>query len=106
MIKTSREIIRGKVSDAEASKMVLYTLPHVVTLRTDLQTGLVKLLYGESVDVSAVMVDDFSRQVVTVMNGHCESERVVTFGTAESFDGLEGFTDTSMNINERGKDNF
>lgn len=73
MIRTSREVIEGRIPDENAKRMILYTLPHVVTLRTDLQTGLIKLLYGESVDVSAVMVDDFNMQVVTVMNGHCEA---------------------------------
>ena len=72
MISTSRMVIAGKFTPEESSKIMLYTLPHVISTRTDLQTGLVKLLYGDSVDVSAVMINDLTGEIVTCMNGHQE----------------------------------
>ncbi|MFX1450638.1 MAG: hypothetical protein ACFFCM_07350, partial [Promethearchaeota archaeon] len=72
MILTSRKVIDGRIPPDKAEKTVLYTLPHVISLRCTLQTGLIKLLYGTSVDVTAVMVDDFNWQVVTAFNGHME----------------------------------
>ena len=70
MIQTSKKVIDGVIPDDEADKICLYTLPHVISLISTLQTGLVKLLYGEEVDVTAVMVDDFNWEVVTCFNGH------------------------------------
>ncbi|MHA1298838.1 MAG: hypothetical protein ACTSO9_05280 [Candidatus Helarchaeota archaeon] len=72
MIQTSKKVIEGEIPINDADKILLYTLPHVISLISSLQTGLVKLLYGESVDVTAVMVDDFNWRVVTCMNGHME----------------------------------
>ncbi|NHI92042.1 MAG: hypothetical protein EAX96_06025 [Candidatus Lokiarchaeota archaeon] len=72
MISTSRLVVSGKFTQEETSKMMLYTLPHVISTRTDLQTGLVKLLYGDSVDVTAIMLNDLTGHVVTCMNGHEE----------------------------------
>ncbi len=72
MIQTSRKVIDGEVPTEDADRILLYTLPHVISLISSLQTGLIKLLYGESVDVTAVMVDDFNWQIVTCMNGHQE----------------------------------
>jgi len=72
MITTSRMVLNGKFTTEQATKMMLYTLPHVISTRTDLQTGLVKLLYGDSVDVTAVMVNDLTGEIVTAMNGHQE----------------------------------
>ncbi|NVM03394.1 MAG: hypothetical protein HWN67_13770 [Candidatus Helarchaeota archaeon] len=72
MILTSRKVIDGRIPPDKAEKTVLYTLPHIISLRSTLQTGFIKLLYGTSVDVTAVMVDDFNWQVVTAFNGHME----------------------------------
>ncbi|MHA1405456.1 MAG: hypothetical protein ACTSSI_16955 [Candidatus Helarchaeota archaeon] len=72
MIKTSRDVMTGKFTTDQASKMMLYTLPHVISTRADLQTGLVKLMYGDSVDVTAVMLNDINFELVTAMNGHQE----------------------------------
>ncbi|MHA1378255.1 MAG: hypothetical protein ACTSRG_07720 [Candidatus Helarchaeota archaeon] len=72
MIQTSRNVIEGEIPTEDADRILLYTLPHVISLVSSLQTGLIKLLYGESVDVTAVMVDDFNWRVVTCMNGHME----------------------------------
>ena len=72
MIQTSRKVIEGRISANKADKILLYTLPHVISLISTLQTGLIKLLYGQSVDVTACMVDDFNWKIVTCMNGHME----------------------------------
>lgn len=79
MISTSRMVIAGNFTPEQSSKIMLYTLPHVISTRTDLQTGLVKLLYGDSVDVSAVMMNDLTGEIVTCMNGHEDIALVMKF---------------------------
>lgn len=46
--------------------------PPVLTVRTDLQTGLVIMLYGQSVDVPFVVIDDTTQNVLFVLNAHLE----------------------------------
>lgn len=58
MIYTGKQIIEGAISPKDAERTVLYTVPHIVICRADLQVGTNKLLYGESTDVSYVVVDD------------------------------------------------
>ncbi|MHA1784234.1 MAG: hypothetical protein ACTSVY_11805, partial [Candidatus Helarchaeota archaeon] len=49
------------------------TIPHVITVRSDLQVGTNKLLYGESTDVSFAIVNDYTNELLFVFNGHLES---------------------------------
>ncbi|MHA1783984.1 MAG: hypothetical protein ACTSVE_02180, partial [Candidatus Helarchaeota archaeon] len=62
MIYTGKRILSGEISDAEAQKTFLYTIPHVITVRSDLQVGTNKLLYGESTDVSFAIVNDYTNE--------------------------------------------
>ncbi|MHC1592259.1 MAG: hypothetical protein ACXQS8_09245 [Candidatus Helarchaeales archaeon] len=72
MIYTGRKIISGDISKEEAEKTFLYTVPHVVTCRSDLQVGTNKLLYGDSVDVSFAIINDYTLEILFVFNGHLE----------------------------------
>ncbi|MHA1894735.1 MAG: hypothetical protein ACTSX4_09550, partial [Candidatus Helarchaeota archaeon] len=88
MITTSRMVIAGKFTPEQTSKIMLYTLPHVISTRADLQTGLVKLLYGDSVDVTAIMINDLTEEIVTCMNGHQEQGISVDWWTVSMKDDL------------------
>ena len=73
MIYTGKQILEGKISEDQATKMFLYTIPHVITVRSDLQVGTNKLLYGDSTDVSFAIVNDYTNELLFVFNGHLES---------------------------------
>ena len=73
MIYTGKQILEGKILEEDAMKMFLYTIPHVITVRSDLQVGTNKLLYGDSTDVSFAIVNDYTNQLLFVFNGHLES---------------------------------
>ncbi|MHA1311283.1 MAG: hypothetical protein ACTSQO_10170 [Candidatus Helarchaeota archaeon] len=73
MIFTGKKILSGEMSQEEAKKSVLYTVPHIISVRSDLQVGTNKLMYGDSTDVSFAIIDDFSSEILFVFNGHMES---------------------------------
>lgn len=73
MIFTGKKIMEGTIPEHDAQRTFLYTVPHIVICRADLQVGTNKLLYGESTDVSFVIVDDISQDILFVFNGHLES---------------------------------
>jgi hypothetical protein len=70
-IMTARDCIDGKLPNAEKT-MAYMLFPPVTTVRTDLQQGLSKLLYGDSIDISFVILYDLTSEVVFIFNGHCE----------------------------------
>ena len=70
-IQTAKNVIEGKIPNPE--KILSYAFfPPVITIREDLQTGTAKLLYGESVDTSFLVVDDNSREILFLLNTHIE----------------------------------
>ncbi len=73
MIFTGKQILQGNMSEEQAMKTFLYTVPHVITVRSDLQVGTNKLLYGDSTDVSFAIVNDYTNELLFVFNGHLES---------------------------------
>jgi len=70
-INLAKHVIENRVS--EPSKIMTYAFfPPVITIRSDLQQGTGKLLYGESNDISFVAVHDITREIFFVLNLHCE----------------------------------
>ncbi len=70
-IRTAKAVIEGEMSNPD--KVLAYAFfPPVITIREDLQTGTAKLLYGESVDTSFLVVDDDTREILFVLNTHIE----------------------------------
>ena len=70
-IETARNVIDGKIETPE--KLLAYAFfPPVITIRLDLQSGTAKLLYGESVDTSFLVVDDDTREILFMLNNHIE----------------------------------
>ncbi len=70
-ILTSKQVIDGTIKDPE--KVLAYAFfPPVITIREDLQTGTAKLLYGDSVDTSFLVVDDDTREMLFILNTHIE----------------------------------
>lgn len=73
MIFTGQKILSGEMPEKDAMKTFLYTVPHVIMCRSDLQVGTNKLLYGESCDVSFAIVNDYTHELLFVFNGHMEN---------------------------------
>ncbi|NHI94603.1 MAG: hypothetical protein EAX96_19080 [Candidatus Lokiarchaeota archaeon] len=73
MINTGKHLLQGKISEEESRKTFLYMIPHVITVRSDLQIGTNKLLYGDSTDVSFAIVNDYTNELLFIFNGHLES---------------------------------
>ena len=70
-IMTAREVLSGKIPNPSA--VLAYMLyPPTVTIRTDLQQGVMKLMYGESCDVSFVALHDNNAEIYALLNAHCE----------------------------------
>ncbi|MHA1232749.1 MAG: hypothetical protein ACTSRP_27430 [Candidatus Helarchaeota archaeon] len=70
-IMTSKDLIDGKLTEPE--KIITYTIfPPAVLTRSDLQQGTMKLLHGESIDCSFILVDDVSEEIFTIINCHME----------------------------------
>jgi len=70
-IMTAQDCIDGKL--AAPDKTMAYMLfPPITTVRTDLQQGLSKLLYGDSIDISFVILYDLTSEVIFIFNGHME----------------------------------
>ena len=66
-IMTSKELIDGKIKEPE--KVITYTIfPPAILTRSDLQQGAMKLLHGESIDSSFILVDDMSQKIFTIIN--------------------------------------
>ncbi|MHA1757342.1 MAG: hypothetical protein ACTSVV_11270, partial [Promethearchaeota archaeon] len=44
----------------------------------DLNQGTMKLLFGESTDVTFIVINDYSREIFFLLNCHQESHKVIT----------------------------
>ncbi|MDD1777423.1 MAG: hypothetical protein LUQ65_04580 [Candidatus Helarchaeota archaeon] len=73
MIYTGAKIQSGEIPPQDAERTMLYTVPHIITCRADLQVGSNTLLYGTSCDVSFAILDDFTYELLFIFNGHMES---------------------------------
>ncbi|MDD1776946.1 MAG: hypothetical protein LUQ65_02175 [Candidatus Helarchaeota archaeon] len=70
-ILAAKLVLEGKFKDP--SQVLAYAFfPPVITIREDLQTGTEKLLFGESVDTSFLVVDDDTRDILFILNCHIE----------------------------------
>ncbi|NVM04648.1 MAG: hypothetical protein HWN67_20155 [Candidatus Helarchaeota archaeon] len=70
-IISARDVIKGNIKNPD--KIMSYLMyPPLVSSRADLQQGMMKLLYGDSIDVSFVVLKDHTEEVVLILNGHLE----------------------------------
>lgn len=70
-IVTAKEVTEGRIKQPE--KIITEMLfPPSLEIRADLQQGCMKLLYGDSVDLSLVIIDDSEREIMGAINGHFE----------------------------------
>ncbi|MHA1294869.1 MAG: hypothetical protein ACTSR3_11355 [Candidatus Helarchaeota archaeon] len=70
-ILTAKKTIECRIKNPE--KILTYPMfPPLGCIRADLQQGTMKLLYGESADVSYIGIDDETEEINLIINGHVE----------------------------------
>ncbi len=70
-IRAAQEVISGKIGFPD--KMAAWSIfPPVVPLRGDLAQGTMKLMYGESIDISFICNLDTKNEIFFILNGHLE----------------------------------
>ena len=71
------------------SQTVSYFLfPPVISVRADLNQGLMKLLYGDSIDTSFVVINDANQEIFLILNCHSEDGIPVDWWVIEPDDEL------------------
>ena len=71
-IQTAKDVNAGKIKNPNRV-FTYFFFPPVLMIRSDLQAGATKLLYGESVDVSYIVLNDNMNEIAFVLNCHGES---------------------------------
>ncbi len=73
-IYTARDVVNGKIPDNRSDKTLTYAFfPVVLAIRSDLQQGIMKLLFGESADTTFLFLHDFNDgQAMFALNTHLE----------------------------------
>ncbi|MFX1299203.1 MAG: hypothetical protein ACFFD2_30620, partial [Promethearchaeota archaeon] len=71
-VQTAKKVIDGEINTPE-NVITTWFFPPVIYIRSDLQMGTTKLLYGNSTDITFVVVDDAQYDVGLIINGHMEN---------------------------------
>lgn len=73
-IYTARDVVSGKIPEQQADKILTYAFfPVVLAVRSDLQQGLMKLLFGDSADTTFLFIHDFQDgECMFALNTHLE----------------------------------
>ena len=73
-IYTARDVVDGKIPENKADKTLTYAFfPVVLAIRSDLQQGIMKLLFGESADTTFLFIHDFKDgEAMFALNTHLE----------------------------------
>jgi hypothetical protein len=73
-VYTARDVITGKIPDWQVDKILTYAFfPPVLAIRSDLQQGAMKLLFGESSDTTFLCIHDFKDgEAMFALNLHLE----------------------------------
>ncbi|MHA1129700.1 MAG: hypothetical protein ACTSRC_17100 [Candidatus Helarchaeota archaeon] len=73
-IYTANDIFKGKISEEHAKKTLTYAFfPPVLAIRSDLQQGTMKLLFGETCDTTFLFLHDFDDgECMFALNLHLE----------------------------------
>lgn len=73
-IYTARDVFDGKITEERANKTLTFAFfPVVLAIRSDLQQGTMKLLFGESADTTFLFIHDFEEgECLFALNLHLE----------------------------------
>ncbi|MHA1265957.1 MAG: hypothetical protein ACTSRS_12065 [Candidatus Helarchaeota archaeon] len=70
-INAAKLVLEGKVSDPTKLYSTWF-FPPLIYVRSDLQTGSTKLIYGDSTDITFLVMSDVTGQIELLINGHME----------------------------------
>ena len=71
-VQSAKKVISGEIKDPE-NVITTWFFPPVIYVRSDLQTGSTKLIYGDSTDITFVAINDFNYEPELLLNGHMEN---------------------------------
>lgn len=103
-IITAKKVLEDKIKKPE--QVLTYLLfPPVASIRTDLQQGTMKLLYGDSVDLSFIVMREAEEDIFFILSGHCEDGIPVDWWMAGADDELleRRHSKTGLKLNELPK---
>ena len=70
-VDSAKMVLNGQIEHPE-KVLTTWFFPPLVYVRSDLQMGSTKLIYGGSTDITFVVVNDFNQEVDLLINGHME----------------------------------
>lgn len=70
-VQTAKKVSSGEIADPE-NVLTTWFFPPVLYVRSDLQMGTTKLLYGNSTDITFLVVNDQNYEINLLINGHME----------------------------------
>ena len=71
-ILTAKEVIEGTISDPD-KRLAWAIFPPVIPLRADLTQGSTRLLFGDSMSVTFIVLNDMNQEIFFLFNGHIEN---------------------------------
>ncbi len=73
-IQCSKDTIDGIIKTDPEKTITYMFFPTITCTRVDLQQVTMKLMYGDSVDAAYVCINDYSMEILYILNVHGESE--------------------------------
>ncbi|NVM53904.1 MAG: hypothetical protein HWN66_09395 [Candidatus Helarchaeota archaeon] len=70
-VEAAKDVLDGKIKNPE-KVFSTWFFPPLIYVRSDLQMGTTKLIYGDSTDITFVVMADDTSQVELLINGHME----------------------------------
>ena len=70
-VEAAKKVMTGQITNP-AEIYTTWFFPPLIYVRSDLQTGSTKLLYGDSTDITFIVMKDSTASVELLINGHME----------------------------------
>lgn len=79
MFMHSKKLLEGKISQQEAKRIMNFFHPLFLTCRLDLINGLTNLLYGNSVNLNTILINDITLDITNYYERHLEQGIITEF---------------------------
>jgi hypothetical protein len=70
-VEAAKKVLDGKLEDP-TKVFSTWFFPPLIYVRSDLQTGTTKLIYGDSTDITFIVLSDVTSNIELLINGHME----------------------------------
>ena len=77
-VDTANNVLNGNIKNPD-QVLSTWFFPPLVYIRSDLQTGSTKLIYGNSTSITFILLNDITSDVELIINAHCEDGIPVDF---------------------------